>query len=211
MNQDPATLEEELRKLQAAPLDDALLARLEASADGTWTELTRDELRFENLLRQSTPARLSPDFLAELESVTRGVHFPVNGKILLFPKGAPAAKTRTHRPIWAAAAAVAIIGAASALLIPTKDAAKTASNGGGGVSGMPPAAANVAGNFVPASFNRGLSEVHDEGVIWKSNTEPQRVVRVVYMDHITLKDASGRTFEVKQPRVEYMLVPAKTD
>jgi hypothetical protein len=37
------------------------------------------------------------------------------------------------------------------------------------------------------------------------------VVRVVYKDHVTLRDASGRTMEVEQPRVEYMLVPDKTD
>lgn len=213
MNHDPSTLEEELRKLQAAPLDEALLARLEASAEGTWTELTREELRFEERLRQSSPARLSPDFLAELESITRGVHFPVNEKILLFPNGAPAAaKARTHRPMWASAAAVALIGAATALLMPTREVAKTAySNGGGGVIGRPPASSNPTRNFVPATFNRGLSAVHDEGVIWKSDTEPQRVVRVVYHDQMTLKDDSGRTIEVEQPRVEYMLVPARTD
>jgi hypothetical protein len=210
MNQEPPTIEEELRNLQAAPLDEALLARLEASAEGTWTELTRDELRFEELLRQALPARLSPDFLAELESVTRGVHFAVNEKILLFPNGTSAAKTRTrHRPMWAAAAAVAVIGAASALLMPTREVAKTAS--AGVLPGPPPATANTTRNFVPATFNRGLSAVHDEGVIWKSNTEPQRVVRVVYMDLITLKDDHGRTLEVEQPRVEYMLVPARTD
>jgi hypothetical protein len=28
---------------------------------------------------------------------------------------------------------------------------------------------------------------------------------------VTLKDANGRTVQVEQPRVEYMLVPAKTD
>jgi hypothetical protein len=211
MNHDPSTLEEELRKLQAAPLDEALLARLEASAEGTWTELTREELRFEERLRQSSPARLSPDFLTELESITRGVHFPVDEKILLFPNGAPAAKARTHRPMWATAAAVAVIGAATALLMPTREVAKTATNGGGGIIGRPPSSANAARNFVPATFNRGLSAVHDEGVIWKSNTEPQRVVRVVYNDQMTLRDASGRTIEVEQPRVEYMLVPARTD
>lgn len=212
MNHDPSTLEEELCKLQAAPLDEALLARLEASAEGTWTQLTREELRFEERLRRSSPARLSADFLAELESITRGVHFPVNEKILLFPNGAPAAKARPHRPMWATAAAVAIIGAATALLMPTQELAETAaSNGSGGIIGRPPAAANAARNFVPATFNRGLSAVHDEGVIWKSNTEPQRVVRVVFIDQMTLKDASGRTIEVEQPRVEYMLVPARTD
>lgn len=210
MKHDPSLLEEELRKLQAAPLDEALLARLEASADGTWTELTHEEIRFESFLSQISPAQLPADFMASLESITAGVHFPVNEKIVLFPKGSATAKKREHRPIWGAAAAVALIGAASALLIPTEHAPKAASPQ---VSNKisPPISANVSQNFVPASFNRGLSEVHDEGVVWKSNNQPHRVVRVVYTDHVTLKDASGRTVEVEQPRVKYMLVPAKTD
>ena len=74
-----------------------------------------------------------------------------------------------------------------------------------------PAGSSAHGNFIPAGFNRGLSEVHDEGVVWKSNSQPHSVVRVVYKDLVTLKDASGRTVQVEQPRVEYMLVPAKTD
>jgi hypothetical protein len=75
----------------------------------------------------------------------------------------------------------------------------------------PPITAPASLNLVPASFNRGLSEVHDEGVVWKSNNQPHTVVRVVYKDLITLKDANGRTFQVERPRIEYMLVPAKTD
>jgi hypothetical protein len=74
-----------------------------------------------------------------------------------------------------------------------------------------PVTASASGNLTPASFNRGLSEVHDEGVVWKSNNQPHTVVRVVYKDMITLKDANGRTIQVEKPRVEYMLVPAKTD
>ena len=31
------------------------------------------------------------------------------------------------------------------------------------------------------------------------------------MDLVTLKDAAGRTYQVEQPRVEYILVPAQTD
>ncbi|MEO7100420.1 MAG: hypothetical protein ABI162_13745 [Luteolibacter sp.] len=209
MKHDPSLLEEELRKLQAAPLDEALLARLEASADGTWTELTHEEIRFESFLSQISPAQLPANFMASLESITAGVHFPVNEKIVLFPKGSATAKKREHRPIWGAAAAVAIIGAASALLIPSNNAPKLAPPVSNNVAS--PVSANVSQNFVPASFNRGLSEVHDEGVVWKSNDQPHRVVRVVYTDHVTLKDASGRTVEVEQPRVKYMLVPAKTD
>lgn len=210
MNHDPSTLEEELRKLQAAPLDEALLARLEASADGTWTELTHEEVRFENFLRESSPAKLEADFLTRLDSVTAGVHFPLNDKVILFPNGTGAPVKRESRSMWAAAAAVALIGAATALFMPAPSSPKSppiVSNN----RIAPPAVSNSNQNFVPASFNRGLSEVHDEGVVWKSNSEPHRVVRVVYNDHVTLKDASGRTVEVEQPRVEYMLVPDKTD
>ncbi len=210
MNYDPSTLEAELRKLQAAPLDEALLARLEASADDTWTELTHEERHFENLLREKAPARLSADFLSQLESVTTGVHFPMDEKVILFPNGSTPRTKRHNRPMWAAAAAVALIGAASALLVPTteKPVANTRSSNG---SAAPALAAATTNSFVPASFNRGLSEVHDEGVVWKSNKQPHRLVRVVYTDLVTLKDASGRTVEVEQPRVKYMLVPDKTD
>ena len=209
MKNDPSILEEELRKLQAAPLDQALLGRLEASADGTWTELTHQEIRFENFLREVSPAKLPADFLTSLEAITGGVHFPVDGKLIIFPNTNTAPRKRGQRSMWGAAAAVAIIGAISALLIPTASNPNKTSQVA--IRIPPPANSIKAANFVPASYNRGLSEVHDEGVVWKSNNEPHRVMRVVYMDHVTLKDANGRTMEVQQPRVEYMLVPAKTD
>ncbi len=209
MKHDPSNLEGELRQLQAAPLDEALLARLATSADGTWTEPTHEEIRFENFLRETAPAKLPADFLASLESITAGTHFSVDEKVILFPNGNAAPKKRKSRPMWAAAAAVALIGAASALLVPTTEMPKTTAQASNRNS--PPVAANAATNFVPASFNRGLSEVHDEGVVWKSNHEAHRVVRVVYTDHVTLKDASGRTVEVEQPRVKYILIPDRTD
>ncbi len=209
MKTDPSLLEEKLRKLQAAPLDEALLERLEASADGTWTELSPQEIRVESFLREVSPARLPADFLASLVSITDGVQFPVDQKVIIFPNTNIYPGKRGHRSMWGAAAAVAIIGAISALLIPTGSHSNHSSQVANRI--QPPLSSNKTGNFVPASFNRGLSEVHDEGVVWKSNNAPHRVMRVVYMDHVTLKDANGRTMEVEQPRVEYMLVPAKTD
>ncbi len=209
MNHDPTSLEAELRNLRATPLDDELLARLECCAEGTWTEPTANELRFEEVLRCSVPARLDNDFMAKLESITRDVHFPLDEKIVLFPKGSTTQANRTRRPMLAAAAAVALIGAASALLVPTGEVAKGSQQATSTRSA--PALQKPLAPLIPASFNRGLSAVHDEGVVWKSNTEPHRLVRVVYMDLITLTDENGRTFEVEQPRVEFMLVPDKTD
>ncbi len=209
MTPDPSSLEADLRELRASLLDEALLLRLEAAAEGTLTQLSHEEIRFEQFLRESSPARLPAAFLTKLEGVVLDTPFHVNEKIVMFPKGSAATKAPRTRPIWGAAAAVALIGAASALLMPSGKAPEKIAR-----QSPPPSApitSQAAGNFVPASFNRGLSEVHDEGVVWKSNTQPHSLVRMVYKDKITLKDANGRTFQVEQPRIEYMLVPAKTD
>lgn len=208
MTPDQASLEADLRGLQAAALDEAMLSRLEAAADGTLTQLSHMEIRFETFLRESSPAKLSPDFLASLESIVHEVPFGVNEKIVPFPKAGTTPHIR-RRPMWAAAAAVALLGAVSALILPGGKAPEKTARLAAPVSS--PAANTANGNFLPASFNRGLSEIHDEGVVWKSNNQPHSVVRVVYKDKITLKDASGRTFQVEQPRVEYLLVPAKTN
>lgn len=207
MNSDLSSLEAQLRELRAVPLDDVFLARLEDAAEGSLSALSPVEDRFEARLRDISPAPLSADFLASLETILTSVPFPGEVKIVPFPRSRPVEVAAPRkRPIWAAAAAVALIGAASALWMP--DAKPTAQIT---QSTSPSAPSAVLSNLVPASYNRGVSEVHDEGVVWKSNTQPHNLVRVVYKDRITLKDDKGRTYQVEQPRVEYLLVPAKTD
>ncbi len=208
MKQDPPTLDGELRKLQGASLDDAFLARLEGSAAGTWTELTRDEIQFEAYLRQFSPAGVPAEFLTRLVSVTRSVHFTVDEKIVLFPKEHDAGRASKKVPIWAAAAAVAFIGAASALMIPSQNSSRPIAQNSLTSPAYPSA---VPQNFVPATFNRGLSAVHDEGIVWKDNKQPQRLLRFVYMEKMTYKDANGRIVEVEQPKALYRLLPEKTD
>lgn len=68
-----------------------------------------------------------------------------------------------------------------------------------------------SGNLVPAGFDRGVSQVKDEGLVWKNDTQPHSLMRVEYVDKITLKDRDGRTYQMEQPGFRYMLVPAKTD
>ena len=209
MTHDPSSLEAQLRELQVSALDEALLSRLDAAADGSLTTLSHQEIRFEAVLRETSPARLSPDFMAQLEAIVHELPFALNEKIVLFPKANSAVHNRRQRPLWGAAAAVALIGATTALLMPT---AKTSDKLISQVTQVSsPVARPANGNFAPASFNRGVSEVHDEGVVWKSNNQPHSLVRVVYKDKITLRDQQGRTYQVEQPRVEYMLVPAKTN
>ncbi len=216
MNHDQASLEAELRALRVAPLDDALLARLEAAADGSLTELGIEERQFEHQLRAISPACLAPDYLAGLEALFQDLPFSTDDKIVLFPTSSvakPAVARR--RPIWAAAAAVAVIGAVTALMMPPA----ASPSGNFARQAVPanipvPTAPSMAvdnSNLVPAGFDRGVSKVRDEGVVWKNNTQPHSLMRVDYVDKITLKDHNGRTYQVEQPGFRYMLVPTQTD
>ena len=208
MSSDPTSIEADLRRLRAAGLDASLLDRLDACADGTWAELDPVEIHYEKRLLSVTPAKLPPALMASLEATLRDTPFSNNQIIVPFPQGKAAAPHK-HRGWWGAAAAVALTGAVTALLVPmNQDTGKTAE--------APPNRSHAptsitGGELVPAGFNRGLSEASDQGVIWQSNKQPHRVLRVVYKDRVTLKDAAGRTYQVEQPRVEYILVPAKTD
>lgn len=210
MPDDLATLEADLGHFCPAALDEKLMQRLEACAEGILEKLDSDEIQFEKILHRSRPAGLDADFLARLESVVHEVPFAVDEKIVLFPKAAVPQARHGRRPVWSAAAAVAAIGAVSAFLVPAGNKPDGMVRQG---NTTPPAARLAAPfpNFAPASFNRGVSEVRDEGIVWESKNQPLTRVRVVYMDQITLKDAEGRTVVVEQPRVEYMMLPAKTD
>src|SRR5690606_14783208 len=139
------------------------------------------------------------------------VRFPMDDKIVLFPKTAPLSKpaTKSRRPMWAAAAAVALVGAISALMLPANPPARE-------VARQQPAPApsratpSSDSNFRPAGFNTE-ADTEDVGVSWHPSGQPHRVLRLTYRDKVTLKDAEGRTIEVEQPRIEYILVPEKLD
>lgn len=208
MSLDPSTLESDLRKLRPATLDESLLARLEACAGDTWKDLDPAEMAFEKRLRGIAPAPLSASLAASLEATLAGVRFPNDEKIVPFPKPENGRPRRNHG-WWGAAAAVALAGVVTALLVPVSQDPGRQSNITPQKHLIQPS--SDLEKLVPAGFNRGLSEASDEGVIWKNNSQPHRVLKVVYKDRVTLKDATGRTVEVEQPRVEYILVPAKTD
>ena len=206
---DPNNLESDLRQLQPAALDDSLLDRLDACADGTWTDLDPAEIAFEKQLRGISPAGLPPALTASLEAALTGIPFPKVEKIVPFPKR-DAAEPRRNRGWWSAAAVVALSGALAALLVPV-------SHDKGTTAAVPPqhtpapAAGQGDDRLIPAGFNSGVSEASNKGVIWQDNNHAHRVLKVVYTDRVTLKDANGATYQVEQPRVEYILVPAKAD
>lgn len=208
MSLDPSSIENDLRQLRAATLDEALLARLEACADGTWTRLDPVELEFEQRLRGIAPARMSDSLMASLEAAVAGVPFVKEApKIVPFPER-EAKTSRQSRVWWSAAAAVALFGGLAGSLVPFGKMDKNVTDAHPSVPSIRSAPSS---QLIPAGVKRGLKEASDEGVIWQSSQQPHRVLKVVYQDRVTLKDASGKTWQVEQPRVEYILVPAKTN
>ncbi len=214
MNDEFQDTEASLAVLKPARLDGALLSRLLDCAEGDPTALHRDESQLESHLRTlAAPARLPAAFMAKLEHSVAGAAFPVDEKILLFPKPpAASAARRRSRPMVAAAAAVALCGAATALLLPAgfRDAAPAPVAGNTGAARTTVATA-PAGPALPANFARGLSGTRDEGVVWHSKDRSHRVVRVEYIDRVTVRDKHGKTVELEQPRVEYLIVPEQID
>ena len=206
MNDELQDLESSLSALRPLRTDDALLDRLESAADGTLTELTVSELRFESMLSEHRPAALPADFFASLEKVVASTPFPVGEKIVMFTKGNVAPKNvRRFRP-YAAAAAVALMGAVTALMVPTG----TTTSKHGGVIAANPVPSKLPSGFVPASYGNNVQTASDEGVVWKEN-RPHRMVRVVYKEHGSFINEKGERVEAEIPRVEYILVPEKID
>jgi hypothetical protein len=221
MSPDLQELEANLRGLHPAALDRNLLARLEDSANGTFTRLSPAEAQFENSLRHIRPAKLPPSLMAAFEAALTGTAPVAANPIITFPQGGPPSATHIRHRYWptlAAAAAVALLGAAAALFVPGKGPQQTAA----APTSPPPQAAPFAAapappadlssdNFVLASRNTGLSQAKDQGVLWQAKSQPHRVVKVVYWDRVTLVNPAGKKIECEQPRVEYLLVPEKID
>ena len=233
MTDDLQALEATLAGLRPVALDQRLLARLEACAAGETPVLNSAEAQFEASLRNNQPAALSPALLAALEATLTSSAATEASRIIPFPQQIAAARRRSQHPMLAAVAAVALFGAAAAWFLPAAGTHLTAS---APISKQPPAspfatppaasttpvapaaptppvaqAAPATQNFVPAAFNTGLSQASDVGVLWQSQNQAQRVVKVVYWDRVTLVNPEGKQIEYENPRVEYILVPEKID
>ncbi len=208
MTPDPSSIEQDLNKLIPAALDETLLDRLDACTSNSLTRLNPDEIQFEGLLLSNKPFSLPAALMTSLEAIVSTTAFPQNENILPFPK--PRTTTRhVDRKWFAVAAAVALCGAITALLLPVQTKPRPLAS-----SKPAPAAPHALQHpesLVPASFNRELSEARDEGVVWRPNNNAQRVLKVVYKELRTYTAPDGRTYQIEQPRIEYILLPEKSD
>lgn len=204
-------IEQKLHDQQATELDEALLDRLVAAAEGTLTDVTEDEMRLEAELRGLQTQGLSPQFLKTLEKEVASIPAPTQVHVLPFPRKRQRQQPVTRKPpIWAAAAAaVALMGVLSSWWLDPM-AVDTASSPGASTITADPAPANGVSTTAPAQFSRALTRTQDEGIIWGENKEPHRVLKVTYTDRVSMKREDGSTYQVEKPRIEYYLVPTES-
>ncbi|BCX49904.1 hypothetical protein HAHE_38120 [Haloferula helveola] len=208
MDSELQKLESELRSLRPDALDGALADRLEMAIDGSLEELDDGMRAFERSLGETRPAALRADLSSGLLEILESHPFPSPSKVVPFPGEAKQAvsRSKSRSSWWAAAAAVAIAGGLTAYFMGPADggsprvAESPQPRAGGIASDMDPAA------FVPASFQSGVSDTRDMGVVWNRG-DAMRVVKVIYHDKVKLLNEKGETYEVKVPRVEYIVVP----
>lgn len=222
------SLESALQRCQPAAPNERYLGRLaNLPAIAARDEITGPlpDAAFERFIADVVkPTSPDENFLSHLTSRNPRATTPVAAPIPFVKPLAPPAEMLpriARRRGFALAAAVAICGAITALFMPpngthSSDLASSPSPrpqlaAPGFAASTSPAAPNPGFELVSNSFDRGITEAVDQGVVWRSTTEPQRVVRVTYLDRYTLESPDGRKVEVEQPRVEYLIVPEKVD
>lgn len=211
MSKIPSITEQELQGLNPCGLEKSFLSRLAACAEDTFTELSSAEITFEDKLRGIRPRNIKADLMESLRVAIGDAPFSVDEKIVLFNKSTQASSTASKprrvsdilRFNLAAAAAVALLGSLAALMVP--DNAAT----GDPVASATPEIENIVpltpapSNFRAAGYKqRTLNETSNEGVIWKSETEPLRVLRHTFKDRITTENKKGETSQMEQPHIE---------
>lgn len=212
MNDELQKLQAELQDMQPVPLDPALLDRFEMAIRGELEMLQPDLKVTEQMLAKQRPALLPEELCGQVIESLRKSPFPVGRNVVLFPGETATKPKKSSKLSWmASAAAVAIAGALSAFFVDPMGGAPAVAS-----------AENVApvkvaretakrGAFVPASFNSGVQDASDLGVMWAERSRPMRVVKVVYLDQVKLLNEQGEEVVVEVPRVEYLLVPEKID
>jgi hypothetical protein len=224
MNETDSILESRLRSFEPAALDEALLARLESCADDSLLEPRPEDAELVAALAALRPMDLPDSLRTPLLAQLEKLPFPADEKVLLFPKvgpntAAPPRPVSQRSDAWFRAAAVALLGAAAALWLtpssrPDRQVAATpppAQATAPTTQANGPASRSAPSGLVPTSYDRSLREARNEGIVWQDDRQPHHLIRVVYRDQITLRDANGQTIQVEQPRVEFILVPGKID
>lgn len=178
-----------------------------------------EELReIEDQLEQLAPAAMPDDMLARMEQAMEKwhEHVPVEEKIVPFePVQQDKGSLRTFNT-WASAAAVALIAAASFVVFKGGDAtvpsiANTLPLSSDPIAEIVPSQ-NIS-NVVPASntqFDSSVTGASKDIITYDAKGRPMRVMQVEFQDEVTVRGRDGKTYKMKQPRIEYYAVPVET-
>lgn len=228
MDHEHQDIEEALRRIEPAGLDDRLLERLADAVDGKLGVLGEEDRALEASLARLRPGAIPEAIEADFLRRTQALSFPHDEKVVPFQRtGAGVAEsdqepaetaTRGRRRAWPAVAAALVAGVFTALMVP---GAKQASPGpsatagavgsGGGQVMRQDAVGSVPDGLVPAGMGTDLNEARDLGVVWSADQRPMRVFRVTYKDRVLLRDENGKEAVVEVPRVEHILTPAEIE
>jgi hypothetical protein len=164
-----------------------------------------NESELEKELRSLRPAkpsdRLAERIAADLKTPSVNAHEPATGLLTLHANRANG--TRFARPwllVFAGASAV-VIGFFAVAQWTKPTLRSTALN-------SEPASVVTALNETPDESVDELIGARDEGVVYSEDAEPQRQVRVVYLErHTWTNPKTGAVVEIEVPREDIVLMP----
>jgi hypothetical protein len=169
--------------------------------------------QFEDDLKQLAPRQMPEDLITRMEAAMEQWE-ESDEKVVQFP-AQPSEGSGARGNFLRAVAGVALLGAAIALVIP---GGRDEGNPVAGRESAPARVDNVpliegvrAADFTPQDGQRRLIDAADQGMIMTHDNLPHRVVRVNSVDHIECTNERGERLLLKVPRVEYLLIPLKTD
>ena len=177
-----------------------------------------DLRELEQQMGNLSPMAMPDDLLARMEQAMDRwqEHLPLEEKLVAFPPVSNGAGKMKYFNVWASAAAVALVGVVSLVMI----------NGGGEkaqsvaagndlpvqpVAAIAAPAAKIPG-VVQASYpqlDTSIRSTSDDVMSYDAQGRPVRLMRVDFEDVVTVRDAAGRLIKIKQPRIEYYVIPVE--
>lgn len=195
------SLEADLACLQPTEINEDTLDHLQSSME---------LVELEDCMGSFAPSGMPEDILARMEQAME--QWESSENVIPFEhKGAQPGSKFTF-PVWSSVAAALVIGVISFFLLgnqkPTELSvvAKTTEK-----VDVPLNTDPVQVSEVPTGrFSSNIVNTSNEGIIM-SGDQPHRVVKFHYEEVVQVKDKAGREFEVRVPRVKYILVPAEVN
>jgi hypothetical protein len=220
MDMDSITLENELKKLVPASLQDSLLDQLDGAMAAAVAEVTPSDEKIivasldtelsalEESLRGLVPYGVPKDLISRLDDAMARWHeeVPVDEKIVAIN---PDVKRRSSsRYGIRSVAAVAILGAGAAILSSNLFSEPDR------VTERIPDLTNGHATpvvFIPKDARASVVSAKDHGVVWTKGGQPLRCLEVHVNNELQFVNERGEKLIIEQPKREVTFTPVKFD